>query len=252
MTRTICLNADVGELPGEGGRALDRAILDIVSRCNIACGGHAGDETSMLATLKAAKARNVLAGVHPSYPDRENFGRVSMDLPIDELTTELRQQVRTFQSLARETGVAVAHLKPHGALYNDAAKNASLSEAIIQVARQTGIGVVVGPPQSELSRAARAASLSFLAEGFADRQYLEDGSLMPRDREGAVLTRIEDKVGQVVSLVDRQRVKAEDGSMIPMDVQTICLHGDTPGALRSALELRAALHAFDISIVAGT
>ncbi|MAN44990.1 MAG: lactam utilization protein LamB [Hyphomonas sp.] len=248
MTRTICLNADIGELPGQNGRAMDRAILDVVSRCNIACGGHAGDETSMGQTLKAAKARNVIAGAHPSYPDKENFGRASMSMSAEELKDTLRQQVRTFLSIVRDIGAPVEHLKPHGALYNDAARDAGLASIIAAVAREARLNVLVGPPNSELSRAAAEFHLNYLPEGFADRRYQADGSLTPRSESGAVLRDIKDQIAQVLEFVDQGSVKVATGERIPLKVQTICLHGDTPGAIQSALELRAALHAHDIEI----
>ncbi|KCZ50770.1 5-oxoprolinase subunit PxpA [Hyphomonas pacifica] len=248
MTRTICLNADIGELPGHNGRAMDRAILDVVSRCNIACGGHAGDETSMGQTLKAAKARNVIAGAHPSYPDKENFGRLSMAMPAEELKDTLRQQVRTFLRIALDIGAPVEHLKPHGALYNDAARNAGLASIIAAVAREARLNVLVGPPNSELSRAAAEFHLNYLPEGFADRRYQADGSLTPRSEPGAVLKDIKDQIAQVLEFVDQGSVKVARGERILMKVRTICLHGDTPGAIQSAMELRAALHAHDIEI----
>ena len=250
MSRTICLNSDIGELPGEAGRAMDRAILDVVSRCNIACGGHAGDEQSMRATLKAAKARNVVAGVHPSYPDRENFGRKSVALAREELEVSLRQQVRTLTSLARQQGVAVDHLKPHGALYNDAARDTSLAESVIRIAREARIQTIIGPPNSMLSKIALATGMGFLAEGFADRRYAGDGSLVPRTEPQAMLEQPEDQIAQVIGMIETGTVIAVNGKSVPLQIDTICLHGDTAGAVQSALALREALHERDIEISA--
>lgn len=250
MNLSICLNSDIGELPGETGRAMDRAILDVVSRCSIACGGHAGDDESMRATLKAAKARNVVVGAHPSYPDRTNFGRKSMDLPRDELESTLRQQVRTLASLARLQGVAVDHLKPHGALYNDAARDSTLAELIVRIAREARIRAVVGPPNSMISKVAHATGMDFLAEGFADRRYAGDGSLVSRSEPGAMLEAHHEQSAQVISIVEHGAVPVLDAKRIPLHVDTICLHGDTAGAVQSALALREALHARGIEIKA--
>lgn len=250
MSRTICLNADIGELPGETGRALDRAILDVVSRCSIACGGHAGDEDSMRATLKAAKARNVVAGAHPSYPDKQNFGRQSMKLPPDELEATLRQQVRTLSALARLQGVVLDHLKPHGALYNDAARDAALSQIIARVARQAHIRAILGPPNSALGKVAATSGLEFISEGFADRRYDSSGALVSRSKPDAVLIEPSEQIAQVVQIAEKNSVTTNDGKLIHLAVETICLHGDTPGAVQSALSIRDALRTRKIDIKA--
>lgn len=250
MAQSICLNADIGELPGDVGRALDRAILDIVSRCSIACGGHAGDEHSIRSALKAARARNVLAGVHPSYPDPENFGRLSLDISSDDLLASLRQQIRRFSSIARDMGVVIAHLKPHGALYNDAARNRPLADLVVEVTCEACIPLLVGPPDSELSHAAKEQGLKFLAEGFADRRYQADGTLTPRTHEGAMIETLDAQVQQVMGIVQYQRAFTSKNVPVDLHVETICLHSDTPGAVRSALALRDALQSNGIEISA--
>lgn len=248
MSRSICLNADTGELPGDTGRALDRAMLDIVSRCSIACGGHAGDAESMQATIRAARARNVAIGVHPSYPDRENFGRAPIRMDRDSLLSDLRSQVRTFLAIARENGVATAHLKPHGALYNEAAVNESVAGLVVQLTIEASIPAIIGPPGSKLEREAKRADVAYIAEGFADRRYAEDGRLLPRSDENALITDIAAQAKQVLSLVEKGLVEAPSGDLVPMPVQTICLHGDTPGAVESALALRDLLTARNVRI----
>lgn len=250
MSRSICLNADIGELPGPEGRALDRAILDIVSRCSIACGGHAGDAESMQATLRAARARQVAVGVHPSYPDRENFGRAPLSLDNDSLLAALRSQVRAFQAIARELSIATVHLKPHGALYNEAAADRGLAGLVVQIARETMIPAIIGPPDSELEAEAGRMGLRFIAEGFADRRYTDDGRLVSRAAPGAVITGTSEQAAQVLSIIERGMVEAQGGNPIPMRVETICLHGDTPGAVESALALRDLLRAGNVRIEA--
>jgi len=250
MSKTICLNADIGELPGINGRALDRAILDVVTRCNIASGGHAGDQESMTATVKAAYARGVLIGAHPSYPDREDFGRKPMSMSREALTSTLLQQVRALAAITRERGASLSHLKPHGALYNIAARDEGISRTIVDVTIQSRIPLLIGPPNSCLSAAAREACLDYLAEGFADRAYEVSGGLTPRTVQGAVLETDAERIQQAVQIASTRQVTARTGETIDLPVRTICIHGDTPGALASALTIRDALNAAGIEITA--
>ncbi|WP_065382949.1 5-oxoprolinase subunit PxpA [Hyphomonas sp. ND6WE1B] len=250
MSKFICLNADVGELPGNEGRALDRAILDVVTRCSIACGGHAGDTETMTSTVSAARDLAVRIGAHPSYPDREGFGRSRMNLSDNDLASTLLAQVRTLQAIASEFNADVAHLKPHGALYNDAAKSEALAEIVVCICLDTKIPELIGPPGSALHHKAQQAGVSFVAEAFADRSYEADGRLTPRTEEGAVITDEARQLDQVFSLVESGSVKARTGERIAVPAQTICLHGDTPGAARSALLLKKALLERGVSIKA--
>lgn len=248
MTRSLCLNADIGELPGEAGRALDRAILSQVSRCSIACGGHAGDAESMAQTLRMAAEFGVLAGAHPSYPDREGFGRSRNNVSAAELAASLKDQVLALQRIAAAAGATVHHIKPHGALYNDAAKDAELARMMAGLCAETGIPVLLGPPASEMERAAQARGLTYIAEGFADRAYEPDLSLTPRNLPGAVFHDAESQIVQALSIALRHEVITRTGQTIPLDVQTLCLHGDTPGAAENAALLRAALEAGGVTI----
>ena len=248
MTRSLCLNADIGELPGEAGRALDRAILSEVSRCSIACGGHAGDAESMAQTLRMAAEFGVLAGAHPSYPDREGFGRSRNNVSAAELAASLKDQVLALQRIAAAAGTTVHHIKPHGALYNDAAKDAELARMMAGLCAETGIPVLLGPPASEMERAAQARGLTYIAEGFADRAYEPDLSLTPRNLPGAVFHDPESQIAQALSIALRHEVITRTGQTIPLDVQTLCLHGDTPGAAENAARLRAALEAGGVTI----
>ena len=247
MTKTIDLNADIGELEGDSGRSLDADILSVVTSCNIACGGHAGDEESMRKTLRLAKRLGVKAGVHPSYPDRENFGRVSMAISPEALRASLKQQVQMFMEIAEDEAVSITHLKPHGALYNDAAKDEGFAAVIAGVAAERGIATIVGLPGSKVRDAAITHNLQFCAEGFADRAYENDGSLRARARNGAVLHNPDEQARQALELVSGN-VTAFSGDHIHLEVQTICLHGDTPGAFEAAKAIRAALEATGVSI----
>lgn len=248
MIGSICLNADIGELPGEAGRALDRAILRHVSRCSIACGGHAGDAESMAQTLQMAEEYGVLAGAHPSYPDREGFGRSRNNMQAAELSRSLKRQVADLQKVAVEVGVQLRHIKPHGALYNDAARDAELAGMVAMLCVDAGLTALLGPPASEMERAARAMGLVYIAEGFADRSYEADLSLTPRNVPGAVFSDAETQGDQALSIVLRREVITRTGETVPIQVQTLCLHGDTPGAAENAARLRAALEQQGIAI----
>lgn len=241
MKPTICLNADIGELPGSAGRALDGAILKVVSRCSIACGGHAGDAESMRETLGMAAASGVLAGAHPSYPDREGFGRRRNNISLIDLEASLMTQVRGLLEIAAASGYTVNHIKPHGALYNDAARDAALAELVARVCVRSGVPVLLGPPASELERAAISAGLNYIAEGFADRAYEPDLSLTPRSEPGAVIEDASAQCRQALDMALHHRVRTRAGQTLPIRVETICLHGDTPGAAQSAAHLRQQL-----------
>lgn len=245
MTLTIDLNADLGELPGPEGRASDAAILAAITSCAIACGGHAGDEAIMTATLKAASAHNVEAGAHPSYLDRENFGRRSVAMTADALHAEICNQLNMLARIAADTGVPLTHVKPHGALYNDAARSDAIAQTVAKAVKScfgTELALI-GQPDSEIQRAAAELSLPFHEEGFMDRTYLPSGALMPRSEPGAVLEDTPARIAQARSIVLTQSVTHSQGATMPLHVQTLCLHGDSPGAADTAKAVRAALEA---------
>jgi UPF0271 protein len=227
---TIDLNADLGE-----GDPYDAELLKIVSSCNIACGGHAGDEVSMRATIASAIANGVAIGAHPSYPDRDGFGRRCGYLAGDELRTSLIRQIRALIAVAAKLGATPAHVKPHGALYNDAVNNRELADIIASAVFETMPGAaLVGLPNSELQNAAEHGALKFVAEGFVDRAYRGDGQLVPRSVPGAVHDSLELVLPQAVSLVGK--------------VDTLCIHGDTPGAADVAKAVREELEKLGVTI----
>ena len=237
MRASLDLNADLGE-----GCANDAVLMDLVTSCNIACGGHAGDETTMRTALRLARERGVAAGAHPSFPDRETFGRSASNLSGDSLEAALVGQVRTLKAIASETGVTLSHLKPHGALYNMAASDRALSESVVWVLLETLPGAsLFGPPGSELQSAASAAGIPFIAEGFADRAYEADGRLRSRAAPGAMIEDAAAQTRQALDIALHQCVTTYDGSVIALPVDTICVHGDTPEAVAAAREIRAAL-----------
>ena len=226
----IDLNADLGE-----GEPHDVELLAIVSSCNIACGGHAGDDSSMRETIAAAIANNVAIGAHPSYPDRAGFGRRSAYLGGDELRVSLFEQINALISAAEEQGATLTHVKPHGALYNDAVNDRELADLVAGCVAATVPGAAfVGLPDSEMQRAAYRHSLHFVAEGFIDRAYQDDGQLVPRSEPGAVHKSLELILPQAVSLVGK--------------VDTLCIHGDTPGAVEAAAAVRDVLEKQGVEI----
>ncbi len=251
MTRSIDLNCDLGEYDTPEALARDRAIMAQISSANIACGGHAGNERTMALMLEAAKAAGVAAGAHPSYPDRENFGRVSMKMCDDDLVAALSKQIEALKHQAEKAGVALTHVKPHGQLYNDAADSAALAGLIAKAIADTLPGAAyVGLAQSEMARAAEEAGLRFVAEGFADRRYDARARLVSRKEAGAVLESEAERIAQTLSLARGEPIHSKEGSLIDPDVDSICLHSDSEGALATAHDIRAALDAAGIAVKA--
>ena len=239
----IDLNADLGE-----GMPDDAAMLSVVTSCSVACGGHAGDEASMTETLRAARAAGVVVGAHPSYPDREHFGRRTMRMDPDDLIRSLTGQVAALLSIAAREAVPLRHLKPHGALYNDAARDEGLALILARLTADLLPGAaLIGPPNSALAKAARLVAIPFLAEGFADRAYRADGSLVPRSAPGAVIDG-PDRADRAVRLATERALPTGDGGSVSLPIQTICLHGDAPGAGAAARAVRDALQAAGVTV----
>jgi len=241
---TIDLNADLGE-----GEACDAELLQVVSSCNIACGGHAGDAESIEATLREALARGVNVGAHPAYPDREGFGRRSRFMSGEPLRDALRSQLDDFGRAAARLGATVTHVKPHGTLYTDAVVDAELADIIAGVVAEVpGKPMLVGQPGTALESAAEAHGLGFIAEAFVDRAYQPNGQLVPRSRPGAVHGDIAQIQRQAVSLARDGTVQCPDGSTVRVRADTLCIHGDTPGAAAAARAVRDALEHEGIEI----
>jgi len=235
--RTIDLNADMGE-----GEASDAELLVVVSSCNIACGGHTGDAASMRRTIRTAIEQSVAIGAHPAYPDREGFGRRSRFLPGDELRASLVEQIESLVAIVAQQGAVLTHVKAHGALYNDAAKDAELAETIVCATMMAAPGVaLVGLPDSALKNAAANAGVQFVSEAFVDRAYRSNGELVSRSVDGAVLESVKAIVAQAVSLVTNGTALTPGNDIVKIVADTLCIHGDTPGALLAARAVRAAL-----------
>lgn len=240
----IDLNADLGE-----GESTDAELLSIVTSCNIACGGHAGNESSMRDTIVMALQAGVAIGAHPSYPDAQGFGRRSGFLAGEALYESLTAQVTIFSDIACELGATMTHIKPHGALYNDAAADPALADILARVCDEAhGHVVLVGPPASALQAAASSHGIGFVAEGFIDRLYTDTGGLVPRARKDAVHSGIDRIASQALSIAADHNVISESGDCIPLVAQTLCIHGDTPGAVDAARTVRRILESNGIEV----
>jgi UPF0271 protein len=229
--KCIDLNCDVGELPEAIFNGTQEALMPSLTSVNIACGGHAGNEQTMKATIEQALRWKLAIGAHPGYPDLANFGRVELDLPPKTVSDSVFEQVRALAEIASECRIRVAHVKPHGALYNQAARNRVIAEAIAQgVARWNREVVLIGLAGSPMLDVFREAGFAIAAEAFADRRYEPDGSLRSRRFDDALILNPAEASRQAVSIVQRGIVTTSAGIEIAVDAQTLCIHGDTPGA----------------------
>lgn len=242
----IDLNADLGEGVGD-----DDAMLEIVTSANVACGFHAGTPAELLATCRAAARVGARIGAQVSYPDRENFGRRFMDLPPDALAADVIYQIGALEAVARAAGVRLTYVKPHGALYNAIVTHEAQADAVVSAVAEYGGGLaLMGLPGSEALRRGERAGLATITEAFADRAYRPDGSLVPRSEDGAVLTDSAAIAARVVGLVVDHRVTAIDGTVIEVETESVCLHGDTPGAVDHARHVSRALAEAGVEISA--
>lgn len=232
----IDLNADLGE-----GCGNDAALLKLVSSANIACGFHAGDAQTMRECVQEALKNGVAVGAHPSFPDRENFGRSAMQLPPQTVYAQTLYQCGALAAIVRAEGGRMVHVKPHGMLYNQAAVDPILAEAIARAVRDCDPSLIlVGLAGSELIRAAEYLQLTTREEVFADRAYQDDGTLVPRSQPGALITDDEAALTQTLGMVLSGKVKSINGRDVALRAQTVCLHGDGEHALAFARRLREA------------
>ena len=242
----IDLNADLGE-----GAGSDEELLQLVSSANIACGWHAGDASTMRQCVRWAIDNHVAIGAHPSFPDRANFGRSTMQLPPEEIVAGVLYQIGALAAIVKAEGGTLAHVKPHGALYNQAVKEPELAAAIVEAVRRFDPGLrFFGLAGSGMISAAERAGLTPVEEVFADRGYMPDGSLVPRSQPGALIEDEEQSLAQTLSLVRDHQVRAIDGSLIAVNAQTVCLHGDGAHALAFARRIRSTLEREGIAVMA--
>jgi UPF0271 protein len=246
MNLVIDLNSDLGE-----GAGHDNEILDLVSSANIACGFHAGDASSIFATIQAARERNVSLGAHPSFPDRENFGRTEMNLPPAEVYSAVAYQIGAFHGLARAADGQMNHVKAHGALYNMAARDRALADVIANAVFALDPELILfAPAGSQLDFAATELGLTTASEVFADRNYRADGSLVPRTDSRAFVHDPIEAADRIIRMLMEGKVHAVDGTDLDISAQTICVHGDNPQAVEFVRKLRDRLELEDIVIAA--
>lgn len=251
--KSIDLNADLGEADNAEWARNEAKMLRYITSANIACGGHAGTEKSMRHMVRGAKENGVVIGAHPSYPDKAHFGRRSMtlgeDITQEDLTRSLLEQITRLAEIAAEEDSFISYVKPHGALYNDAVKEAEKANLIAEVINAIDPKLIfMGGPNSEMGEAAKRHKLKFIAEGFIDRRYTDDGHLQSRSIEGAVIESQKARLIQAKKLVTLQRVTTASGKELPLAVKTLCLHGDSAGAVVTAQLARREIEAAGVKI----
>jgi len=240
----IDINCDVGE-----GIENEAQLLPLISSCNIACGGHAGDEDTMTEVIRLAKKNKVKVGAHPSYPDKENFGRVSIDIPLDTLKNSIRNQIERFNSILRIEHVEMHHIKAHGALYNDIAKDIKIAQAFLESIQTFKNEVFLYVPYNSIIEAeALNQNFNIKYEAFGDRNYNEDLSLVSRKLPNAVIEFPEKVLEHLLSMITQEQVTVANNSMVKIKADTYCIHGDTPSALQILMYLSKELPHHNISI----
>ena len=243
VQRNIDLNCDMGELAEAIADGTQESLMPSLTSVNVACGGHAGDAQTMKTTVEQAIRWKLAVGAHPGYADRENFGRLELKLPPHEIAASVFDQVRALAGIAGGYGVCLTHVKPHGALYNQAVRDHDIAEAIAEgVARWNRDVVLVGLAGSPMLDIFRKAGFRVAAEAFADRRYEPDGTLRSRKFEDALIRDPAQAGVQALRIVERGMVVACDGTEVSVDAQTLCIHGDTPGAPQIAATVTRILH----------
>jgi len=251
--KVIDLNADIGEADNPDWAWAEAQIVTAVSSANIACGGHAGNMDTMRSTVLACKENGVTIGAHPAYPDRENFGRKSLvlgqDISRSELRRALTQQIVTLAEIAAELDMCITYVKPHGALYNDAVGDMEKAQIIARVIQDIDPSLILlGGPKSCMKTAAKDAGLVFVAEGFIDRRYTDDGHLQPRSHDGAVIQDTNARMSQAKSLAQSGEVETASGNRLNIQARSLCLHGDSAGAVDTAWQARRLIESLGIQI----
>ena len=244
MTKQIDLNCDMGE-----GMDNDAKLMPLISSANIACGFHAGNDSIMRATVALAKLSGVSIGAHPGFADKENFGRTEMQLSSNELYQLIWDQLALMQTVTQEAFVAMHHVKPHGALYNMAARDAVMARIICQAVKDFDANLILyGLSGSYLISEAKALGLTTASEVFADRTYQDNGSLTPRSQPNAMIHDQASSLAQVLQMIQEQSVVSVTGKIVDLSAETICIHGDGPHALSFAQQINTALQTASIKI----
>ena len=250
MAQSIDLNADLGEGFGECRLAGDEALLDLVSSANIACGFHAGDATTMMDTVRAAKQRGVSIGAHPSYPDLPGFGRRELGLGPAQISFHVEAQIRSLAEVCSAASARLSYVKPHGALYNRAAKDPNAARAIAVAIRDVDPTLtLLGLAGSAMARAAADSGIPFASEAFVDRAYTSDATLVPRGEKNSVIEDVDEAVERALQLARDHSVRAISGEVLRVDAMSLCVHGDNPEAAKLLRAVRARLELESFSIV---
>jgi len=249
MTGELDLNADLGEGFGQWRLGDDDALLEVVTSANVACGFHAGDASTMRRVCERAAERGVAVGAQVAYRDLAGFGRRFIEMDPAQLADEVLYQIGALQACARAAGTTVSYVKPHGALYNATVHHTAQAEAVASGVRAFGALPVLGLPGSQLLAAVEKAGLEPVAEAFGDRGYTPEGTLVPRSRPDAMLTRTSDVVARAARLASAGEIVAVDGTVLRVNARSLCLHGDTPGAVEHARAVRQRLVADGIKLV---
>lgn len=245
----IDLNSDIGESFGAYELGDDKAIMKSITSANVACGFHAGDPLVLKKTVALCPEMGVAVGAHPGYPDLAGFGRRNMACTPDEVYSDCLYQIGAVSAFCKANGLDLQHVKPHGAMYNRAAKSAELADAIACAIKDAGGNLILmGLANSEFERAAKDKGVLFAAEAFADRAYMPDGSLVPRSKPGAVIHDADFAAQRVVRMATEGTVEAIDGTIMSFRPATVCMHGDTPEAVEMAAAVRKALESAGVSI----
>ncbi|MDA8746674.1 LamB/YcsF family protein [Litoreibacter sp.] len=251
MARVIDLNSDLGESYGPWQMGDDATMLSLVTSANVACGGHASDPETMFETLKLAKANGVSVGAHPGYNDREGFGRRVIPMPPEEVARMCVAQIGALQALAAIVGIKVTYVKPHGALGNLAARDADVAQAICAAVKQLDPSLaILAISGAQLEIAAKEAGQQVFSEIFADRGYLSNGQLVPRDQDGAMIHDAGQAADRLLAFLETGKMPVIDGAPIPLNAQSICVHGDGPAAVAMARDIRTKLEAAGVEITA--
>lgn len=250
MARVVDLNCDLGESFGVWRLGADEEVMEVITSANVACGMHAGDPLVMTRTVRLCRTHGVAIGAHPSYPDLVGFGRRPIPMSPEEVAAYCLYQIGSLEAIARAEGVALQHIKPHGALYNVAAQDDRIAGAIADLVRRAYPDrILVVLAGSALERAAREAGLRVAREAFCDRAYRRDGTLLPRSEPGAVLTEPFEVASRAVRIVYGEPIETADGGEITVEADTLCIHGDTPDAATLARAVRAALEEAHVQVL---
>ena len=249
MMHVIDLNSDLGESFGPWKMGMDAEVMKSVCSANVACGFHAGDAEVMIKTVKAAKAAGVAVGAHPGHPDLQGFGRRTMAVTPDEAYAYTLYQIGALKAVCTAQGVPLEHVKAHGALYNQAAKDLALAKAIAQATKDAGGDLILlGLANSLFEQAAREVGVLYAAEAFADRGYMDDGSLVPRSKPGAFVHDLNEAGERMVRLVKEGIIRSAEGKDIHLAAHSICLHGDNPAAVEMARHIRGTLEKNGVTV----